>query len=186
MNPKIFLSLDIYFAVMIVLSNILSILSLNGINAQIANARINSTVISEGMGIINSGNQPPIAKMKPCLNMMNPGMMTMYAYNNIIGSIKLGPILNNSISQIKISLSQAATTAEKEIGTNSRAVEAYLCDMNGYLVYMIWVRSQNADITDVIVDPANGKILLKNSNLLSQQNSMDNHTMMSGVLGINH
>jgi hypothetical protein len=78
--------------------------------------------------------------------MMNPGMMTMYAYNNITGSLKLDPILNNTISQIKISLSQAATTAEQELGNNSHVIEAYLCDANGYLVYMIWLRGQNAKL----------------------------------------
>jgi uncharacterized membrane protein YkoI len=117
---------------------------------------------------------------------MNPGMMTMYAYNNITGSLKLDPILNNTISQIKISLSQAATTAEHEIGNNSHAIEAYLCDANGYLVYMIWLRGQNADTTDVIIDPANDKVLLKNSNLFPQQKSMDNHMMMSGMHEMNH
>jgi hypothetical protein len=123
--------------------------------------------------------------------MMNPGMMTYYAYGSIVGSIKSGPVLNDSLSQIKISLSQAATAAEKEIGNNSHAIEAYLCDANGYLVYMIWLRGQHtaaADITDAIVDPANGKILLKNSNLFPplQQNLSSDSMIMSNMPGMNH
>jgi uncharacterized membrane protein YkoI len=119
-------------------------------------------------------------RMNSCLNMMNPGMMTFYAYGSIIGSIKSGPDLNMSLSQITTSLSQAATAAETEIGNKSHAIEAYLCDANGYLVYMIWLRSPNTDITDVIVDPANGRILLKNSNLFPpvQQNMSGANDMM--------
>lgn len=186
MNQRIILYLTVFLAIIIISSNILSLLSFSRINAQIADVYVNNTTPSVGTSIIISGNQTQISKMNPCLNMMNPGMMTMYAYNNITGSLKLDPILNNTISQIKISLSQAATTAEQEIGNNSHAIEAYLCDANGYLVYMIWLRGQNADTTDVIIDPANGKVLLKNSNLFPQQKSMDNHMMMSGMLGMNH
>jgi hypothetical protein len=186
MNQTIFLYLTVFLAIIIISSNILSLLSFTKINAQIADVYVNNTTPSEGTSIIISGNQTQIPKMNPCLNMMNPGMMTMYAYNNITGSLKLDPVLNDTISQIKISLSQAATTAEQEIGNNSHAIEAYLCDANGYLVYMIWLMGQNAHTTDVIVDPANGKVLLKNSNLFPQQKSMDNHMMMSGMHEMNH
>jgi hypothetical protein len=178
--------LPIYFAIIAALSVVLSPLSFDGIDAQISDIMVNNTIASEGTNSLNSENQTQMTRINPCLNMMNPGMMTMYGYNNIAGSIKLDPILNNSLSHITISLSQAATIAEKEIGNNSRSIEAYLCDANGYLVYMIWVRSPYADTTDVIVDPSNGHILLKNSNLFPQQKSMGNHMMMPGMPGINH
>lgn len=142
--------------------------------------------------ILNLDNQTQQQQQQPrmnsCLNMMNPGMMTFYAYGSIVGSIKSGPVLNRSLSQITTSLSQAAIAAEKEIGNNSHAIEAYLCEANGYLVYMIWLRSPNTDITDVIVDPANGKILLKNSNLfppLQYNMSADDMMMMHDVPRIN-
>ena len=182
-TKKIFLSLVVCLAITEVLSIVSSLLSFDSINAQISDVIVNNTVTSEGT---NSENQTQMTRMNSCLNMMNPGMMTMYGYDNIVGSIKLDPILNNSLSRITISLGQAATIAEKEIGGNSHSIEAYLCDANGYLVYMIWVRSPNADTTDVIVDPSNSEILLKNSNLFPQQKSMGNHMMMPGMLGINH
>jgi uncharacterized membrane protein YkoI len=140
------------------------------------------------MNLDNQTQQSSQPRMNSCLNMMNPGMMTFYAYGSIIGSIKSGPVLNHSLSQIKISLSQAATAAEKEIGNNSHAIEAYLCDANGYLVYMIWLRGLHTDITDAIVDPANGKILLKNSNLFPplQQNMSSDSMIMSNMPGMNH
>jgi hypothetical protein len=174
------MSLAVCLAITGVLGIVSSLLSFDSINAQISDVIVNNDVTSEGT---NSGNQTQMTRMNSCLNMMNPGMMTMYGYNNIVGSIKLDPILNNSLSLITISLGQAATIAEKEIGNNSHSIEAYLCDANGYLVYMIWVKSPNADTTDVIVDPSNGKILLKNSNLFPQQKSMGNHMMMPGKLG---
>ena len=102
MNQKIFLSLTVFLALIIISSNILSLLSFASINAQIANVYVNNTTSSEGISTINLGNQTQIPKMNPCINMMNPGMMTMYAYNNITGSLKLDPILNDTISQIKI------------------------------------------------------------------------------------
>ena len=140
------------------------------------------------MNLDNQTQQSSLLRMNSCLNMMNPGMMTYYAYGSIVGSIKSGPVLNDSLSQIKISLSQAATAAEKEIGNNSHAIEAYLCDANGYLVYMIWVRGAHTGITDAIVDPANGKTLLKNSNLFppSQQNLSSDSMNMSNMPGMNH
>jgi Peptidase propeptide and YPEB domain len=186
MNTKNYVSLAICLAIITALSIILSLLSFDSINAQISDVIVNNTITSEGTNFSNPENQTQMTRMNSCLNMMNPGMMTMYGYNNIAGSIKLDPILNNSLSHITISLGQATTIAEEEIGNNSRSIEAYLCDANGYLVYMIWVRSPNTDTTDVIVDPSNGKILLKNSNLFPQQKSMDNHMMMPGMHGINH
>jgi len=120
-------------------------------------------------------------------------MMTEYAYNTVNGSINLGTNLNSSLSQIKISLSQAATMAEQEIDNNSHAVEAYLCNANGYLIYMVWLRnSNNGSTTDVLVDPANGKTLLKNSNLFpplslsQQQQSQSSMNMIHGILGMKH
>ena len=185
MDSRISLSLTIYLvATIIVLGNIFSLLFYN-IYAQFADDHTNSTIASKDASVINSENQSQTAKINPCLNMMNPAMVTFYAYNNIKGSIKIGQVLNNTISQIKISLSKAATVAEKEIGNNSHAIEAYLCDANGYMVYMIWVLSPNANTIDVVVDPANGKILLKDSNLLSQQNPRNSHMEMPGMLGIN-
>jgi uncharacterized membrane protein YkoI len=181
----------------LIFSNLIFVLPLNNINGQIVadvsvnNNNNNTDNILENTSIITSSNQTQEAKMNPCLNMMNPGMMTEYAYNTINGSIKLGTNLNSSLSQIKISLSQAATIAEQEIGNNSNAVETYLCNANGYLIYMIWLRNSNTgSTTDVLVDPANGKILLKNSNLfppsplLQQQQPYMN--MIPGMVGMNH
>lgn len=195
-SKKINLCLMLCMTFILISSSLSSFLSFGIINAPNSRYDSNNTGnfsiehVNGGGGsdigtttILNLDNQTQQQQQQPrmnsCLNMMNPGMMTFYAYGSVVGSIKSGPVLNSSLSQITTSLSQAAIVAEKEIGNNSHAIEAYLCEANGYLVYMIWLRSPNTDITDVIVDPANGKILLKNSNLFPPpQHNMSADDMM--------
>ncbi len=93
----------------LVLSNLIFVLPLKNINGQHVDKYVNNDNTNNALGntsIITSSNQTQEAKMNPCLNMMNPGMMTEYAYNTVNGSINLGTNLNSSLSHIKISLSQ--------------------------------------------------------------------------------
>ena len=106
--------------------------------------------------------------------MMKPGNMTMtMGDENVTSSINLMNIISNAIgSQIKISLSNATTTAETSVGNNSHAVAAHIGDVNGYLVYTIFVLDPNMNFNTVIVDPGNGQVLS------SKQMSMEEHLMM--------
>jgi hypothetical protein len=106
--------------------------------------------------------------------MMKPGNMTMTMRGeNITSSINLMNIISNAIgSQIKVSLSNATTTAETSVGNNSHAVAAHIGDVNGYLVYTIFVLDPNMNFNTVIVDPGNGQVLS------SKQMSMEEHLMM--------
>ena len=106
--------------------------------------------------------------------MMEPrGMMMTMRGENVTSSINLMNIITNALgSQIKVSLSNATTTAESSVGNNSHAVAAHLGDENGYLVYTIFVIDPNMNFHTVIVDPGNGQVLS------SKQISKEEHLMM--------
>jgi len=80
---------------------------------------------------------------------------------NITASIDFMSAITKAIaSQIKTSLSDASSAAEKSIGNNSHAVAAHISDENGYLVYVVVITDSNGKVHKLIIDPANGKILL--------------------------
>ena len=100
-------------------------------------------------------------------NMMNKGKMGMGSglnftkAENITGSIDFMSAIAKAIaSQIKTSLSDASSAAEKSIGNNSHAVVAHVSDENGYLVYVVVIVDSNGKVHKLIIDPANNKILL--------------------------
>jgi uncharacterized protein (DUF2147 family) len=105
--------------------------------------------------------------------------MTMGGGENVTSSINLMNVISNAIgSQIKVSLSNATTTAETSVGNNSHAVAAHIGDVNGYLVYTIFVLDPNMNFNTVIVDPGNGQVLS------SKQMSKEEHAMMhKGMMG---
>ena len=108
------------------------------------------------------------------------GMMGMMGnQSNITGSVKLSTVMGNAlVSQIKVSLSQAATTAENTVGNNSHAAAAHFGIENGYLTYTVWVIDGSYTFHRVIVDAGNGKVLL--SQPVSKGGPMMGHGMMMG------
>jgi len=108
------------------------------------------------------------------------GMMGMMGnQSNITGSVKLSTVMGNAlVSQIKVSLSQAATTAENTVGNNSHAAAAHFGIVNGYLTYTVWVIDGSYTFHRVIVDAGNGKVLL--SQPVSKGGPMMGHGMMMG------
>ena len=102
--------------------------------------------------------------------MGNPGV-------NITGSVPIFPTIANALaSQVHISLSNATTTAEKNVSSNAHGVAARLGVENGFLVYTIEVIDPSNNFHRVIVDVGNGKVLS------SQQLSM--REMMHGGMGM--
>ena len=100
-------------------------------------------------------------------NMMNKGKMGMGSGanftkgENITGSIDFMSAIAKAIaSQIKTSLSDASSAAEKSIGNNSHAVAAHVSDENGYLVYVVVIVDSNGKVHKLIIDPVDNKILL--------------------------
>ena len=107
------------------------------------------------------------AQMMSGPDMMNKGKMGMGSGmnftrgENITGSIDFMSAITKAIaSQIKTSLSDASSAAEKSIGNSSHAVGAHVSDENGYLVYIVAVVDSSGKVHKLIIDPANGKILL--------------------------
>lgn len=104
--------------------------------------------------------------------MMKPGEMMMGG-NNITSSINLMSVISEAIgSNINVSLSDAALTAESSLGNGSHAASAELGENNGYLVYNVMVIDPNMNFSKVVVDPGNGEVLF------NKQLSKEEHMMM--------
>jgi len=104
--------------------------------------------------------------------MMKPGDMMMGG-NNITSSINLMSVISEAIgSNINVSLSDAALTAESSVGNGSHAASAELGENNGYLVYNVMVIDPNMNFSKVVVDPGNGEVLF------NKQLSKEEHMMM--------
>jgi peptidase YpeB-like protein len=131
--------------------------------------------------------------MIPNGSFMNPNMMFngswMNQGQNITGSINLAPTMINSItSQINVSLSDAASIAQKQVGNNSHVVAAHLDIVNGYLTYTVIATDPDANIHKFVIDAGNGKVL--SSSKLSWQNmmmfeGMMNHNKMGPMMNHN-
>ena len=108
--------------------------------------------------------------------MMPRDMMKMG--NNITSSVNLMNIIGNAIgSNINVSLSDAASTAETSVGNGSHAASAELGEKNGFLVYNVMVIDPSMNFSKVVVDPGNGEVLL------SEQISKEQHMMMHEMGG---
>src|ERR671919_2463852 len=109
--------------------------------------------------------------------MMKPGER-MTGGNNMTGSINLMSVISDAIgSNINVSLSDAATTAESSVGNGSHAASAELGENNGFLVYNIMVIDPSMNFSKVVVDPGNGEVLF------SKQLSKEEHMMMHQMGG---
>ncbi len=124
--------------------------------------------------------------------MMRPSMMSMMKEENVTGSINLMSTISKAIaSQVKVSLSEAAASAEKNVGNDSHAVVAHIGGENGYLVYSVLVIDPNSKLHKIVIDPADGKILLSrelsgkesmimHQGMMMRHGMMDNGMMMGG------
>jgi uncharacterized membrane protein YkoI len=79
---------------------------------------------------------------------------------NLTGSVQVFPRLSQTIqSKANVSLSTAATSAEKAVGPNSHVISAHLGIVNGFLLYSTHVLDASNNIHGVILDAGNGKVL---------------------------
>ena len=97
---------------------------------------------------------------------------------NLTGSVQVFPKLSQTIqSRANISLSTAATNAEKSVSPSSHAISAHVGIVNGYLIYSVRIVDSNNNIHRVIVDAGNGKVLS------SQQVPFGNPLMRPHIIG---
>ena len=140
-----------------------------------------------GMGPGMMGMGPGMMGMGPGMLGMGPGMMIgnqnqsnmmmqmVGAGQNVTGSINLFSTVSNAIeTQVKVSLSDAASAAEGAVDNSSHAVAAHIGEANGYLIYCVWVLGPGMNMNMVIVDPGNGQVL-SNTQISLQ------HLMMMGM-----
>jgi hypothetical protein len=164
--------------VMIAISGGISSFTTNNATAQMT-GNMTSDMMRQG-GMMGQG----MGMMDGRMMGMSPGMMIgnqsmpmqmMEVGQNVTGSINLFSTISNAIaSQVKVSLSQAASIAEGAVGNNSHAVAAHIGNANGYLTYCIWVLGPDMSKNMVIVDPGNGQVLS------NRQVSLQ-HPMMTGM-----
>jgi hypothetical protein len=136
---------------------------------------------SEALGQISSSNSKnaTTAAKPPTTGSPKQGNLPN-ALPSITGSIPLGSTITGAISsKVKTTLSEAITTAQKTVGSNSSATLAFIRPLNGYLVYDIHVRNNSNNTRyAVIVDPGNGKVLYKQA--LPSSLSAGDHTSIFG------
>jgi hypothetical protein len=142
-----------------------------------------AAMLAAGVGLGNGASNLNLSKQNADAQMMGgneTGMMKsgdrmMKMGSNITGSINLMNVIGEAIgSNINVSLSDAATTAETSVGNDSHAVSAELGEEGTFLVYNIMVIDPSMNFSKVIVDPGNGEVLS------SEQISKEQHMKMHG------
>jgi hypothetical protein len=80
---------------------------------------------------------------------------------NITGTVPLGSTINKALtSEIKTTLTDAISIAQKFVGSNSSATLALLRPLSGYLVYDVHVTNKSNNTSyAIIVDPGSGQVL---------------------------
>jgi len=127
-------------------SGMLSLTTTQKVNAQMNTSNINITGIS---GLNTTGI--PVGDIS----------------QNTTKSVNIIPtIVKAVLSQVNVSLVDAAMSAEKQVGNSSQTVAAILTAPNGYLVYEVYTISDpDANMEKVIVHPGTGQVLAHTTEL---------------------
>jgi uncharacterized membrane protein YkoI len=117
----------------------------------------NKNLLITAVLIVTATSMVGILQVVSAQSQSSTGAITL---RNLTGSVQIFPSKSQIIqTKASVSLSAAATTAEKSVGLNSHATSAHIAIVNGYLVYRVHVIDTNNNIHRVIVDAGNGKIL---------------------------
>jgi len=135
----------------------LNLLQINSASAQ-NQANPNSSQMVQG-----TNPNPMSNTSNPDSSQMNsaPGSGGTGNTSNPSGSISIiSPIVNGFKSLMRVSLLDAITTAQNSLGGNTTTVAAFIHPSNGFIVYDTFVLDANNNIHKIVVDPANGRILI--------------------------
>jgi len=135
----------------------LNLLQINSASAQ-NQANPNSSQMVQG-----TNPNPMSNTSNPDSSQINssPGSGGTGNTSNASGTISIiSPIVNGFKSLMRASLLDAITTAQNSLGGNSTTVAAFIHPSNGFIVYDTFVLDANNNIHKIVVDPANGRILI--------------------------
>jgi hypothetical protein len=92
---------------------------------------------------------------------------------NFTGSIPISQILADAFkTHVHVSLNDAITTAENNIGNNSTTIAAFIHPEKGFVVYDIFTVDSNNDLHKVIIDPGDGSVLSSQKMTFKEMMSM--------------
>lgn len=100
--------------------------------------------------------------------------------SNWTGSVDISKVIRDSFDPlIKISLSEAITHAETNIGNDTSAVAAFIHPVKGYLVYVVYLLNNQNEATKVIIDVGTGEILKTKKMTIEEMMSKFHHGGMT-------
>jgi hypothetical protein len=135
----------------------LNLLQINSASAQ-NQANPNSSQMVQGTNpnLMSNTSNPDSSQINSA-----PGSGGTGNTSNASGTISIiSPIVNGFKSLMRASLLDAITTAQNSLGGNSTTVAAFIHPSNGFIVYDTFVLDANNNIHKIVVDPANGRILI--------------------------
>jgi len=140
---------------------------------KIALAITTTLTLVVAMGIVgisnNNGNtwnafaqvdpeNPPMMGESTAMTMSNQSEPKM----NWTGTVEVeSTIVEAFKSKVKVDIIEAIKAAQGSVGLNSTVKEAELTHAHNYLIYKVTVLDEDMKKYKVIVDPGNGKVLLK-------------------------
>ena len=114
---------------------------------------------------------PPMMDEGTAMTMANQSEPKMM---NWTGTIDVeSTIVEAFKSKIKVDIIEAIKAAQGSVGLNSTVKEAELTHAHNYLIYKMTVIDEDMKKYKVIVDPGNGKVLLKKEMTWYDEHKMD-------------
>ena len=102
---------------------------------------------------------PPMMDESTAMTMSNQSEPKMM---NWTGTVEVeSTIVEAFKSKVKVDIIEAIKAAQGSVGLNSTVKEAELTHAHNYLIYKVKVLDEDLKKYKVIVDPGNGKVLLK-------------------------